>query len=107
MSPRIRDLIPAAAICEFGPPFLCISKRVLKPFTGAEMVIHIVLCGLLAAAMLVQNAGGKVKSEALLQKSIDGRVSAYEVLQFWMDIAVMFSITALYVSPFPSPAIPK
>lgn len=63
------------------------------------MAIHAGIFTLIAASMYTQKAGGKVRSDILISQSIDSCVLAYGVLQFSMDIMVMFVIVALCVLP--------
>lgn len=57
---RIHSLIRIIVLCEFGSGSLC-GETVLKPFTGAEMVLHTGIFALIAAAMFAQKAGGETR----------------------------------------------
>jgi len=95
---RIHSLIRIIALCKFNFG-LFVVKRALKFFTGAEMGIHAGIFALMSAGMLVQRAGGeRSQTQISCNQTLTQHLLAYEILQFLMNIGVMFIILVLCVS---------
>ena len=97
---RVHRLIRIIALGECTFRFQCIM-RLPKPRAGAEMAIHALIFGLIAAAILAQKAGGE-HDQALIScgQNNNNRTPAYQALQFWMDTAVLATSSISCVSPF-------